>query len=99
MSLEDKMAFLASTVMAQGERMDAMQATMREFLGASSAPKRHASRKGGEAADGDEVTAKVGRAKSLTSVAAAGAGEPSSDGLDSQPPHDAQRQGQFDIVR
>jgi len=99
MSLEDKMAFLASTVMAQGERMDAMQATMREFLEASSVPKRRAPRKGGEAADGNEVTAKAGRAKSSASLAAAGAGEPPSDGLDSQPPHDAQRQGQFDIVR
>lgn len=99
MSLEDKMAFLATTVMAQGERMEAMQATMREFLEASSAPKRRAPRKGGEAADGNEVTAKAGRAKSPANLAAAGAGEPPSDGLDSQPPHDAQRQGQFDIVR
>ncbi|MGP3505416.1 hypothetical protein [Paracidovorax citrulli] len=99
MSLEDKMAFLATTVMAQGERMEAMQATMREFLEASSASKRRAPRKGGEAADGNEVTAKAGRAKSPASLAAAGAGEPPSDGLDSQPPHDAQRQGQFDIVR
>ncbi|MHC3436471.1 MULTISPECIES: hypothetical protein [Delftia] len=95
MSLEGKISFLASTVMAQAEQMESIQATLRQLTEAGGAPKRRSARKG---ADGSGIVTPA-------SPAGASAGNrsarevPSLDGLENQPPLQGERQGEFDIVK
>lgn len=99
MTLEQKVSFLASTVMAQSEQMDAIQATLRQITEAGGAPKRRVARKGADEAGISQAASKAAKAVGNHGMTAGAREEPPLDGLDSQPPHEGQRQGEFDIVK
>ena len=99
MTLEQKVSFLASAVMAQSEQMEAIQATLRQITEAGGSPKRRVARKGADETGISQAASKAAKAVGNHSMTAGAREEPPLDGLDSQPPHEDQRQGDFEIVK